>query len=443
MSRALGGLLVALAAALVVSAGPVASQGSGPARVLVATLDDPVTPVTADYLADAVDRAEAGGYRALVVRIDTPGGLDSSMRDVAQSFLAAEVPVVAFVSPRGARAASAGALIAWSTNVVAMAPGTAIGAATPVDLEGGDVESKIVNDAAAFARSLAEARGHSVDFAVDAVRQGRSASAVEAVDAGAADLMAGSLDELLSALDGTVVTVGAERRQVTLQVAGAEVDRFDLGLLGSIRQLLADPNLAFLLMSLGTLAIVYELASPGIGAGGVVGAISLAVGLYSLAVLPVNVVGLALLAVAGVLFVAELYAPGVGVAAVGGTVALMFSGVFLFDEAPGLGVSLAVVAPTALVVGALVVVAGRLVVRSRGAPSATGAQAFLDRQVTVAHVHDGRAQTLLEGAWWTLRSRGRPLVEGEAARVVGVDGLVLEVEPLQADPAEGREEAES
>ena len=177
--------------------------GDADRRVLVTTVDQPITPVIANHLDDGVDRAESGAYDAFVVRLDTPGGLDSSMRAIIQRCLAAEVPVVVYVSPDGARAASAGALITFAAHVAAMAPGTAIGASTPVDLEGGDVERKIVNDAAALAESIARVRDRDVDFAVDTVREGRSASAAQAVELGAVDLLARSLPDLLDDASST------------------------------------------------------------------------------------------------------------------------------------------------------------------------------------------------------------------------------------------------
>ena len=418
---------------LLLGAGPASAQPEEGARVLVATVDSGITPVIANYLRDGVTRAERKGYHAFVVRLDTPGGLDTSMRKIVQRFLDADVPVIVYVSPQGARAASAGAIITFSAHVAAMAPGTAIGASTPVDLEGGDVGRKVINDAAALAESIARLRGRDVDFAVDTVREGRSASADEAVEIGAVDLLARSLPKLLDELDGRAVEL-APGRAVSLDTAGASVDDYDLGLLRRIQQVLADPNLAFLFLSIGTLGIIYELATPGVGVGGIIGVVLILLAMFALSVLPVNAVGLVLLAMAAALFVAELFAPGIGVAAAGGAALLALSGVFLFRDTPGLSVSLAVVAPVAVVVGGAVVVAGRLVMRSRHSPTtATGPGLFLDREVTVRSAAGSRGQTFVEGAWWNVRSTAGELTEGGAVRVVGMDGLDLLVEP--APPA--------
>jgi len=408
-------------------AGALAAQAPPP-RVAVADVDGPITPVIADHVASVIGTAEGEGHAAVVIRLDTPGGLDTSMREIVQRVLASRVPVIVYVSPQGARAASAGAIITFAAHVAAMAPGTAIGASTPVGLEGGDVERKVVNDAAAFAESLARLRDRDVDFAVDTVRRGRSAAADEAVEIGAVDVVSGSLDELLDDVDGRRVRLG-DGRVVVLRTAGADVDQLEMSLFRRIQQVLADPNLAFLFLSLGTLAVLYEIASPGIGAGGALGAVLILLALFSLSVLPVNAVGLLLLALAAALFVAELFAPGVGVAAAGGTVALVLSGVFLVRDVPGLGISLAVVLPVAAVVGGAAVMAGRLVVRSqRAAPATTGTGALVGRLVTVDRADGPRGQALVDGAWWNVRARRGTLGAGDEVRVSDVDGLDLVVD---------------
>jgi membrane-bound serine protease (ClpP class) len=424
----LGGAFVALVTAAT------AGAQDGVARVLATTVDGPITPVIANHIGDGIDRAVDEDFDAYLIRLDTPGGLDSSMRDIVKDILAAEVPVIVYVSPEGARAASAGAIITFAAHVAAMAPATTIGAATPIAGDTGeDLEQKVINDATAYAESLARLRDRNVDFAADAVRDGRSADAEEAVELGVVDVLAASQDELLRVVDGGTVTVGEADREVVLRTADAVVVDHDMGLFRSIQQRLADPNLAFLFLSIGTLAIVYELASPGVGGGAVVGGIFIVLALFGLAVLEVNIAGLLLVALAVGLFVAEVFAPGIGVAAAGGAIALVLSGVFLVDDAPGLELSLGVLLPTAIVVGSAVIVAGRLAVRARRAPSATtGAGLFVDKQGEVRFMH-GHPQTHIEGAWWNVRTPdGRPLAPGERVRVLALDGLDLIVEPLDA-----------
>jgi membrane-bound serine protease (ClpP class) len=408
---------------LAVLPGEVRAQGP---TVLVTRVDGTITPVIADHLVDGVSSAERDGHAAYLVELDTPGGLDASMREIIKAFLGADVPVVVYVTPSGARAASAGALITFAANLAAMAPGTTIGAATPVDLQGGEISDKVLNDAAAFAETVAAQRGRNTRFAIDTVRKGRAVTAAEAVRLDAVDLLAASRAELLQELDGRSVKV-ASGNTVTLRTAGATVVEQEFGLFRRLLQLLADPNLAFLFLSLGTLAIIYELANPGVGFGGIAGAIFLLLGFFALSVLPINLVGLLLLALAAALFVAELFVPGVGVFAAGGTVALVLGGLFLFDGA--VGIDPAVLVPVALVVGGGSVLAGRLAWRARRAPSVSGREGLVGRQVTVRTADGATGQVLLDGAWWTARSRDAALQPGQTVRVVDLDGLELIVDP--------------
>ncbi|CAN5497961.1 nodulation protein NfeD [soil metagenome] len=438
--RILAVVVFALIAGVFAVASPGAAQtGPGP-HVLMTTVKAPITPVIADHIADGIAEAERGGYEAYLIRLDTPGGLETSMRDIVQHIFAAEVPVVVHISPPGARGASAGAIITFAAHVAAMAPGTSIGAATPVDGgTGSDLDAKIINESIAFAESIAEERNRDREFITDTVRESRSGSASEALSVGAIDVVAGSTSELLDAIDGITVRVGATEREVTLATAGAAVDEQEMGFFRSIQQVLADPNIAFLLLSVGTLGLIYELASPGLGVGAVLGLTFITLGLFGLAVLSVNLVGLVFLLLAAALFVAEVFAPGLGLAAAGGAFALVLSGVFLFDDAPGLQVSLAVVLPVAIVVGLFVVIAGRVAMRARRAPSTTtGHGVFIGHTVEIRRLH-GRPQVFVEGAWWSVRAArdGVVLVDGAVVEVVDVDGLQLVVDTVAAErPAE-------
>lgn len=396
------------------------------ATVLHADIEgETITPVISNFLSEGVDRAQRDGHEAFIIALDTPGGLDTSMRQIVQSFLDARVPVVVWVPP-GGRAASAGAIIGMSAHVLAMAPATAIGAATPVDLQGGDISQKIIQDATAFSVSVAEARGRNVEFAREAVTDGRSVPASEAREIGVIDLIADDLDTLMRRLDGREVAV-AGGGTATLATRGAARVAHDLSFLQRVRQRLADPNLAFIFLSLGTLAIIYELANPGIGAGGVTGVILIILAMFSLSVLPVNTAGVLFLVLAMGLFVGEVFVPGIGVFAAGGAVSLVLGGLFLFRGS--IGVSLALIIPTAIVVGGAVVFAGRLAWRARTAPSATGAGQVVGIRTTVRKVDDGVAQAFLEGAWWRLRSPGGALQRGQEVTIVGMEGLELIAEP--------------
>lgn len=405
-------------------------------RVLQTTVKGPITPVIASHLGDGITRAERDGYQAYVIRLDTPGGLDGSMRDIVQHIFASEVPVIVHIAPSGARGASAGAIITFSAHVAAMAPGTTIGAATPVAAGGGeDLDAKIISDAIAYAEAIAEARERDPEFIVETVSEGRSAGASAALRLGAIDIVASSTDEVLDLADGLDLSVGVAEREVELRTADAVVDDHQMGVFRSIQQLLADPNIAFLLLSVGTLGLIYELASPGMGVGAVLGLTFITLGLFGLAVLSVNVVGVVFLLLAGALFVAEIFAPGIGLAAAGGVFALVMSGLFLFDDAPGLEVSLAVVLPVAFVVGAFVIIAGRMAMRVRTAPSTTTGAGLYVGHDAVVRVRNDQAQVFIGGAWWSVRPAvaGTHLRDGESVRIVGMEGLDLLAEPSSPD----------
>ncbi|HEV2950776.1 MAG TPA: nodulation protein NfeD, partial [Actinomycetota bacterium] len=248
-SRVAAWLLLVIVGLFLAAASPARGQAS---TIVAVTVDGVITPVMADHIRDVLDRAERESHQALLVQLDTPGGLDTSMRDIIQSFLNARVPVIVFVSPQGARAASAGALITLASHVAVMAPGTSIGAATPISGEGGeDLAQKVINDAASYAESIAERRGRDVDFAIDAVREGKSIAANEALETGVIDLIARDRAELLTELDGREVEL-APGRTVTLRTAGVGVVEVELGFARSVLQWLADPNIAFLFISIGT-----------------------------------------------------------------------------------------------------------------------------------------------------------------------------------------------
>ena len=423
-------LLLVITCLFLAAASPSRGQAS---TILAVTVDGVITPIMADHIRDGLDRAEREGHQALLVQLDTPGGLDTSMRDIIQSFLNARVPVIVHVSPPGARAASAGALITLASHVAAMAPSTSIGAATPISGQGGeDLAQKVINDAASYAESIAEQRGRDVDFAIAAVREGKSIAANEALETGVIDLIARDQTDLLASLDDRNVEL-FPGRSVTLHTAGVDVVELELGFARSVLQWLADPNIAFLFISIGTLAIIYELANPGIGAGGITGVILLLLAFTALSVLPVNAAGAILLVLAGVLFAAELFVPGIGVFAAGGTVALVLGGLFLF-RGP-IGVDPVTLWPVAAVVGAGSVVLGRVAWRTRSLVGVTGTQAIIGSRGVVKEVEGDDLQVFVQGSWWGARARSGPLRPGQEIRVVDMQGLRLIVEPeVRSDP---------
>lgn len=389
------------------------------AGVLLLEVEGPITPVVSDYIADGIEEARERSL-PMVVRLDTPGGLDTSMREIVQSFLNSPVPVIVYVAPEGARAASAGTFITMAAHVAAMAPATSIGAATPVDLQGGEITDKVINDAAAFAVSLAERRGRDAEFAEDAVREGASITASEAVERGVVDLVADDLDQLLEEVDGREVVVGGET--TVLRTSPGVVERYDVGVFRQVLARIADPNIAFLLLSFGTLAIIYEAANPGIGFAGIAGVIAILLGFFALSVLPVTAVGVALLVLAAALFIGEIFVPGVGALAAGGTIALLLAGLFLFEDAPS--VRPPILWPTALILGLASAIAGRMAWRARKAPPSTGIETLIGREVMVQPRDGSSGDVFVDGAWWKVRPESGELDAGPA-EVVGVDGLTL------------------
>lgn len=426
--RAATALAALLAGLLAFAAGAVAQEEAA-GTVMTTEVNGPITPVVANHLADVIEDAAAGGHEALVVLLDTPGGGLDPTRDIVQDFLDAPVPVIVYVAPQGADAGSAGTFVAYAAHVAAMAPATTIGAATPVSLEGEQVGDKIVENTAAFAEAIAEERGRDADFVVESVRDGRSVRAAVAVEEGAVDLEALSLTGLLEQIDGTEV----ELRGSTVELATAGATTLEQNLSGTraILQLLANPNLAFVFMTLGTLGILYEIASPGLGLGGAVGAICLILLMFSLAVLPVTWAGVALLLLALAMFIAELFLPGVGVGAAGGTLALLLGGIFLFQAPTGLTMDWWVLLPTAVVAFVLSLAAGRLVARAHQRGSRVASDYNIGRVVVVERAAEGRPRAQVDGTWWRVRPTADDVTlrDGEHYVVVDRDNLDLIVAP--------------
>jgi membrane-bound serine protease (ClpP class) len=412
-----------------------ASQTSTQRAVMVATLDGPLSPVGATELIEAVAEAEEQNAAALLVEVDTPGGLVSSMREVVESFLNARVPVITYVTPSGARAASAGSLIVMSGHVAAMAPTTTIGAATPQPLGGGEVSDKVVNDTASYAEAIAERRGRDIGFARASVESGESITAQQALERRVIDVIASDRVTLLAELDGTPVDVRGQ--PVQLRLAGAPIQVREPGFFRVVLNRLVDPNLTFILLALGTLALLVEFASPGIGAGGVTGVILLLFAGFSLSLLPTTLVGLALLALAAGLFIAELFVPGTGVMAAGGSVALVLAGLFLFDDSSGVSVARPVLIPVAGVVLVGSVALAITVRNAQNQPRRLDDDQLIDAVAEVLVAHGDQGQVMLRGERWHVRTDEPPLEPGMLVRVLDRVGLTLLVEPEEEWPEDG------
>jgi membrane-bound serine protease (ClpP class) len=426
LSRGLLLLLAALAAALAV-AGP--APAAAPARVLVAEFENDVNPVTQDYLVDAIDRAERDGYAAVVIELDTPGGLGSSMRAIVKRILAAKVPVVVYVAPSGGSADSAGAVIGMAADVLAMAPQTNIGSSTPITTGGEDfskdLRRKVVNDAAAYIGELAREHGRNVAEAERMVRQASNLGAREALRRNVADLVATDYPDLFRQLDGLRTTP----KGLTLSTGpGTSVERIEMSRWKRVLDALIDPNLIALMLSIGLIGIVVELWNPGLIFPGTVGAISLVVGLYGLQVLPVSAAGLLLMLLAAAFFVAEAFIVSHGALSVAGAVTFVIGSLLLFDPAGeayqvSLQVSLAIALTLALLFGVAIAKAAGL----RRRPALVGTHRLVGEP---AQVRDG-GFVFVDGELWRARTAdGSPLRPGERVRVESVqqDALELVVE---------------
>jgi membrane-bound serine protease (ClpP class) len=388
-------------------------------KVLAAHLDNDINPVTQDYLEDAVERGEEEGYAAVVVVLDTPGGLSSSMRGIVKRFLAATVPVVVYVSPPGSSADSAGAVIAMSADVAAMAPQTNIGSSTPVSLEGEDISRdlrrKVVNDAAAYTAELAREHDRNVRAARLMVTEAANYGAREAHAIGLVDVVSPTLPALLREIDGTKTVP----KGYVLETAGARIDEIELSFWQRARDLLVDPNLIALMLSIGLIGIVVELWNPGLVFPGTVGAISLILGLYGLQILPVSLAGLLLILLAAAFFVAEAFVPTHGALAVAGGVMFVLGSLMLFDPAgDAYQVSLPVAIGIAATLTLLLGIALTRVVRVARRPAAVGVHGLVGVEGVVRR--DGLVAVM--GELWRARAEdASPLVPGERVRVVRVE----------------------
>jgi membrane-bound serine protease (ClpP class) len=429
------GLLLAAAPLLVA---PAAAQSGG--RVVeVIELQGIIDPTSADYLRGRLDAAQQEGIHAAIIKLDTPGGLDISMRDMIKEILNSQVPVVVWIAPRGARAASAGTFITYAAHLAYMAEATELGAATPVSL--GDssevLERKVTEDAVAFIRDLAATRGRNADWAEDAVRNAASLGSTEAVEMDVVNGIASSLSALLQAMDGQMVEV-ADESTVTLETwdestgqPSATVRFQDMNLLQQILHAITNPEIAFFLILIGAFGIIFELYNPGIGLAGILGGISLLLGFYSLSVLPTNWIGVLLIVLSVIFFVIDLQVAGLGVWTAGGVAALITGGLLLFSGAsPEVQVApIAIGAAVVLTVLFFVsVMAAALRVRLRRPITGEEAIVGMIGEAKTDIAPEGSVMT--KGTLWRARTMETAIPAGSRVRVMATEGLVLLVEPL-------------
>lgn len=425
-------LALALAAVAPLPAGGAPAVPAGPPRVLRIDVDGVIAPATARYIARAIRQAEEERAAALLIRLDTPGGLLKSMDDITKVMLNAGVPLIVWVGPEGARAASAGVWVTYAAHIAAMAPATRIGAAHPVGVGQGEQDrtlmEKVTNDAVASLQAIARRRGRNAAWAERAVRQSVSATADEAVRLDVVDLVAPTVDHLLRRVHGrTVETALGPRR---LRTADARVVAVGMDVTEEFLSLLSDPNVGFILLNIGIVGILAELYNPGAILPGVVGGIALILGLASFAILEVNVAGLLLIALAVLLFIADIKVPGHGVLTVGGVVAFIFGAILLTErQAPFLRISLQLIVAVALAMAAFSLFAlGAGLRAQRRAPAMVGLEVV--GQVGVARSDLAPAGTVhVAGEEWSAVAVDGTIPAGQRVRVVGREGLRLYVEP--------------
>ncbi len=403
---------------------------SGDAYIL--RVSDAISPGTAEFIRTGLKKAEAEGAACVIIQLDTPGGLAESMRTIVQDLLASPLPIVVYVAPGGARAASAGVMITMAADIAAMAPGTNIGAAHPVGAGGqaieGQLSDKVVNDMVAHSKSVAERRGRNAAWVEKAIRESVSATETEALQAGVIDLIAADIDDLIRRINGRHVS-----GKGTLVLDRSHQVVIEESLRTKILRTISNPNIAYLLLMIGLAGLYFELSHPGAVFPGVVGGICLVLAFFALQTLPVNYAGVLLIALAVVFFILEMKLTSYGMLSVAGTVSLLLGSLMLFEsEAPLGGLAWQVLLPTLVVISAFFSAVAWVVFRAQLSKAKTGAVGLVGEIGLVKTALDPYGKVFVHGELWNAVSR-TPLTAGARVRVVNVAGLTLEVEPVAPD----------
>ena len=398
-------------------------------------VDGVINPVMSEYVAKAIEEAESTGG-LLLIELDTPGGLDLSMRDIVKAILSSRVPVVVYVAPSGARAASAGVFITYASHIAAMAPGTNIGSAHPVAMGGKEVDEvmmkKIENDAVAYIKSIAAKRGRNIKWAEKAVRKSVNITAQEALKLRVIDLVAESTVQLLNRIDSKKVKTAAGT--VTIKSRDATIKDIDMGLRLKILNAISNPNVAYILMMIGLVGLYFELSNPGTIFPGVIGAICLILAFYAFQTLPVNYAGLALIGLSLIFFIAETQVTSFGLLTIGGVISLVLGSLMLFDSPlPFMRVSLGVLLPTVVMVSLAIVVMMYYAIRLHKRRPVSGTEGLVGEEgVTVEPVSSSSGRVFVDGEYWHAIA-DQPIARDRRIRVVAVDGFRLKVEEIKEE----------
>ena len=413
---------------------PGASAQTADSYLSVVPVKGIINPVMSSYVDRAIGEAEDGGAAAIVLEMDTPGGLDSSMREIIKRMISSRVPVIVYVSPPGSRAASAGVYITLAAHVAAMAPNTNIGSASPVAMgEGGEAQmsdtmkAKVTNDAVAYIRGLANSRGRNVDWAEKAVREAVNIPAEEAQSINVVDLVAPNMASLLEQADGRKVRLASG--EVTLSTKGVTVRQSGMSPVESFLHVISDPTIAYILLSLGTLGLIFELSNPGAILPGVAGGIFLLFALFGLGTLPINIAGVLLISFAFLLFVAEIWVPTHGILTGGAIISFVLGSMLLINtrDAPFLAISTGAIAGVTIGLTAFFVFLLAAVVRIRRKPSTMGMAGIIGQKGEARTPLNPRGMVFIDGALWEAVSEGGEIAEGESVEVVEAKGFSLTV----------------
>lgn len=395
----------------------------------VITVDGVINPVVAEFITKSINRSVSEGAECLIIQMDTPGGLDLSMRSIIKEMMNADIPIVVYVSPGGARAASAGAIITLAADIAAMAPGTNIGAAHPVALGGGqmddDMAAKVENDAAAYVESIATKKKRNKEWAIKAVRESVSITEKEALDINVIDLIASDLNDLLAQMDGREIqtAVGAK----TLATKNIALQYIEMGTREKILDTLSNPNIAYILMLVGLLGLYFELSNPGAIFPGVIGGISLILAFFAFQTLPVNYAGILLIILAVILFILEIKVTSFGMLSVGGIIALTIGSLMLFDSpAPFLRVSLDVIIPVVAITSACFILVIYLAIKAHRRKPTTGREGLVGEKGIVKSNIDPKGKVFIHGEYWDATSDER-IPEGTEVTVVEVNDIAIKV----------------